>query len=235
MAFDHELICNAKLKPGTTIKQVVEALWPLLDRFGNCSRDEAIGTLRDGLRKEYGDTLRFDPATGVLEIHTSGKVSWDFDDAVSESADRVGPLTVAAGYFLLKNHDTADLDAAQIEYYFGPSESAITAFRFKEALRASLGRLSEFLSKEDLKHLSRDIRARRTSGSRKAQNAALDGPTREEIADYLRARVASGDLGVNDLIDRAVAYGLLPAPVFLDEMHERIQMQRDENDSLPSC
>ncbi len=161
MGFDHRLSCDARLKPETTVEQVVEALSPLLDDFG-FSREKVAAALHNAGKFNYGssedDHIQYDPETGSLEFWTCGHVSGDFPEAVSQTAQRLGPLSDAAGYLLLQDHDTANLDEAQTEFFFGPSKKAIADHRFQMDLSAAGHLLATHLPEDAVTRLLDEAR-----------------------------------------------------------------------------
>jgi hypothetical protein len=51
--------------------------------------------------------------------------------------------------------------------------------------------------------------------------------TEEEVENFMRQRVANGDLLLEDVPSRLARYGLLEVPAFIAEMRERIDMAKN--------
>ncbi|MHB8408283.1 MAG: DUF6806 family protein [Acidiferrobacterales bacterium] len=212
MGFDHRLSCDTHLKPETTVEQVVEALSPLLDDFG-FSREKVAAALHNAGKFNYGssedDHIQYDPETGSLEFWTCGHVSGDFPEAVSQTAQRLGPLSNAAGYLLLQDHDTPNLDEAQTEFYFGPSEQAIKDYRFEMDLSEAMRTLSAHLNEETVARLAHEAQ-----GTYLGQKVRPTDNRKPEAAVTLGVFDSKGDMvgtaaktltldAVEDIVDHA--------------------------------
>lgn len=102
MGYSHAMHMQLKLRPGTPVEKVEEALKPLTDYLGYA----------DALTSGTGtdDQFSYDPKTGKLEVRTSGEVDDSYSDLVKQAGENLGPLVEEVGEITLHDYDSPDRD-----------------------------------------------------------------------------------------------------------------------------
>jgi hypothetical protein len=147
MGYDHSMLLDAKVAPGTSIEEVKVALMPIIVRLG--LDPDSVFQRQDFADEEF----YFDEETGTLHVSTYGEVGYDYNETVQEVATRLGRIVAEPGEIWLIDHDTPDPDEAKQAFEFGPSEEAIKAYIAKRDIEAGLKMISQHVSAATLEAL----------------------------------------------------------------------------------
>lgn len=130
MGYAHAMYMQLKLRPGTEIKQVEDALAPLTQYLGYTN------VLTSGTGTD--DEFSYDPETGKLEVRTSGEVSYSYSDLVRQAGDNLGHLMEEAEEITLYDYDSPDIEEAVTKFTVGPSKEAIKNFEAAKDINQAL-------------------------------------------------------------------------------------------------
>lgn len=158
MSFDHSLSGYAMLRKEVDLDGAIEVVTPLFGYFGLEN-----GAIRAVLLGESngpsGTEARFNKDTSELYFYTSGNVNNAFDDVIKETIVRLNGAVEKAGYLTLQDYDTADLENAVTDFWFGPSEQAIMEGMFESNLEKATALLAEFLGNEEALRMATEARS----------------------------------------------------------------------------
>lgn len=155
MGYNHKMVVVARVKPGTTVQQVSDAVNPILDYKGY---DAEVFTNADAA---YGDDVFFyDPDTCQLEIVTYGEVGYMYNDIVKEVASRLGTIVAEPGEIWLYDYDTCDEDDFKTVFVYGPSDDAVNAYIAKRDIEKAMRLLEAHLPTELIDRIKEVIAAK---------------------------------------------------------------------------
>ena len=158
MSFDHSLSGNAVLRKEVNLDGAVEIMKPLFSYFG--LKDESIHAILAGeIEGPRGIEAGFNEGTRNLYFYTSECVNDNFHDAIKETILRLNGAVEKAGYLTLQDYDTADLEDAVTDFWFGPSEQAIMDGMFESNLEKATSLLAEFLGDEEAHRIATEARS----------------------------------------------------------------------------
>lgn len=150
MSYVHSMSLTAKLQPGTTLEQLVEAFKPLFDYNGY----EGIDAFSAGETVMGEDEFSFNPDTLELSVTTSGDAPYTYPEILKEVAGNLGPLVIEASEIVHYDQSTGDIDNARGVIEFGPSKRAIQAFKRRRDGNSALNLLESHLNPEQLATLT---------------------------------------------------------------------------------
>lgn len=158
MSFAHSLSGNAVLRKEVNLDGAVEIMKPLFGYFG--LKDESIHAMLAGeIEGPRGIEAGFNEGTRNLYFYTSECVNGNFHDAIKETIIRLNGAVEKAGYLILQDYDTANLENAVTDFWFGPSEQAIMDGMFESNLEKATSLLTEFLGDDEALRIATEARS----------------------------------------------------------------------------